>query len=166
MGISLDCSNVQVSELWSRFYNGPNAGLIDVALARKEMPWLIGEGMSVQLSSSATSNITTTADTNGDVSERCSRLPSRTLRPLRRRTGRRSSSADRPRPLPSRPAAFDARRSRRRSASRSCSTPGTSRRPPQGSLASWKSQATIRTSLAERGGFDPIRAKTDPSGRL
>ncbi len=50
MGITLDCREPRVSEIWDRFYNGPNAGLIDVELARKEMPWLIGEGASIVLS--------------------------------------------------------------------------------------------------------------------
>jgi len=66
MGISLDCREVHVSEVWNRFYNGPNAGLIDVEVARKEMPWLIGEGTSVQLSSPTIVNSAATTGGCGD----------------------------------------------------------------------------------------------------
>ena len=34
-------------ETWRRFYNGPNAGLIDVAFAKREVPWLVGESQAV-----------------------------------------------------------------------------------------------------------------------
>jgi hypothetical protein len=36
-----------VQQTWRQFYNGPNAGLIDVELARREMPGLIGEAATV-----------------------------------------------------------------------------------------------------------------------
>ena len=38
-----------ISETWDKFYNGPNAGKIDVEAARREMPWLIGEAKSVTI---------------------------------------------------------------------------------------------------------------------
>ncbi len=40
-------------ETWRRYYNGPNAGLIDVEVARREVPWLVGESSGVTFGSSA-----------------------------------------------------------------------------------------------------------------
>ena len=51
MGTTLEGKTQDIPETWVRFYNGPNAGFVDVELARKEMPWLIGEGASITLSS-------------------------------------------------------------------------------------------------------------------
>lgn len=45
--ISLE--EITILETWKRFYNGPNAGFINIEIARKEMPWLIGEGVSVTI---------------------------------------------------------------------------------------------------------------------
>jgi hypothetical protein len=39
---TLPTGGVCLPETWRRFYNGPNAGLIDVEVASREMPWLVG----------------------------------------------------------------------------------------------------------------------------
>jgi hypothetical protein len=39
----------RVPETWQKFYNGPNPGMIDVATARREMPWIIGESKPVSI---------------------------------------------------------------------------------------------------------------------
>ncbi len=39
-------------DTWLRYYNGPNAGMIDVELARREVPWLVGESVSITIKSS------------------------------------------------------------------------------------------------------------------
>ena len=36
-------------ETWRQYYNGPHAGFIDVALALKECPWLVGHGAGITL---------------------------------------------------------------------------------------------------------------------
>ena len=38
-----------IPETWIRYFNGPNAGFIDMELAKKEMPWLIGIPLSYTL---------------------------------------------------------------------------------------------------------------------
>ena len=64
MGTTLECRLIDIPETWRRFYNGPNAGLIDVELAHKEMPWLIGEGASVELSALGNTINTTSSSSN------------------------------------------------------------------------------------------------------
>jgi hypothetical protein len=39
---SKELDQSMVPETWLRFFNGPNAGYIDMEEAAKEMPWLIG----------------------------------------------------------------------------------------------------------------------------
>ena len=43
-------------ETWRRFYNGPNAGMIDVSSAKREVPWLVGESPAVTLRFDASAN--------------------------------------------------------------------------------------------------------------
>jgi hypothetical protein len=38
-----------VLETWRRFYNGPNEGMIDIASAKRDAPWLVGEEPAVTL---------------------------------------------------------------------------------------------------------------------
>ncbi len=50
--ITIVPSEQQQFETWRRYYNGPHAGLIDVALAKTECPWLVGSGAGVTISCS------------------------------------------------------------------------------------------------------------------
>lgn len=51
-----------IPETWLRFYNGPNAGLVDVESAKREMPWILGVSPVVTLGPLAT---------NDTISEEC-----------------------------------------------------------------------------------------------
>ena len=37
----------QPLETWDKFLNGPNAGMIEIESARREIPWIIGESSVV-----------------------------------------------------------------------------------------------------------------------
>jgi hypothetical protein len=37
-----DTATSNLPQTWLRYLNGPNAGFIDVELAKQEVPWLVG----------------------------------------------------------------------------------------------------------------------------
>lgn len=47
--ITITAGGVQLTETWQRFYNGPHAGRIDMDLAERDAPWLVGASPSVTL---------------------------------------------------------------------------------------------------------------------
>lgn len=46
---TVETGGAELAETWRRFYNGPNRGLIDVEVATREMPWLVGLSSGVTL---------------------------------------------------------------------------------------------------------------------
>jgi hypothetical protein len=47
--LTLNVVEQATPETWRQYYNGPHAGFIDVALALKECPWLVGHGAGITL---------------------------------------------------------------------------------------------------------------------